>query len=101
MKYLLHEDAADDIRDAGNFYRERAGSVLAQAFFNSFEQAMALLLRYPEGGAPWLQKRRRLVMTRFPYAIVYDIAGEEIRVYAVAHHSRQPDYWQKRKWPTV
>lgn len=30
MKYLLHEGAAEDLRSAGNYYRERAGSVLDQ-----------------------------------------------------------------------
>ena len=39
---------------------------------------------------------RRALLTRFPYAIVFLIMSEEIRVLAVAHAKRRPGYWLNR-----
>ncbi len=41
---------------------------------------------------------RRLVVSRFPYSILYRrLAGGEIRVLAVAHHKRRPEFWHGRR----
>ena len=98
MNYRLHPEAASDLRQAAEYYRERAGTALAQAFLAEFESSIQLLLQHPLLGARWLQGKRRLVMTRFPYTIVYFVAGQEIRVLAVAHQSRRPGYWRRRTW---
>jgi hypothetical protein len=39
---------------------------------------------------------RRALLTRFPYAIVFVVQPEEIRVLAVAHAKRRPQYWLSR-----
>jgi plasmid stabilization system protein ParE len=98
MNYRLHPEAASDLREAAEYYRERAGAALAQAFLTEFENSIQLLLQHPLLGAPWLQGKRRLVMHRFPYTVVYFVAEQEIRVLAVAHQSRRPGYWRRRKW---
>ena len=40
--------------------------------------------------------RRRYLMKHFPYSLVYTVSSEEIRILAVAHHSRRPGYWASR-----
>src|SRR5262249_36068760 len=47
-----HPEASEDLREAAEFYRERAGNALALALLDHFEHAVALLLRtsYPSGG---------------------------------------------------
>jgi toxin ParE1/3/4 len=98
MIYSLHPEAESDLREAAEYYRERAGVTIAQAFFGDFEHAITLLLEHPLLGALWLHGKRRLVMRHFPYSIIYTIAAQEIQVLAVAHQSRRPGYWRKRKW---
>lgn len=97
MKYSLHPEAEDDLREAAEFYRERAGNALSQALFTEFERSMELLLQHPGLGALWRRDKRRYVMQHFPFSLVYIVSGEEIRILAVAHHSRRPGYWRSRK----
>jgi hypothetical protein len=40
---------------------------------------------------------RVLALHNFPYSLVYRIQGDEIRIVAVAHHSRRPGYWVERR----
>jgi len=39
---------------------------------------------------------RRVLMGRFPYAVVYREVGEEIEIVAVAHLKRRSAYWSRR-----
>lgn len=97
MKYWLHPEAANDLREAAEFYRTHADTVLSQALLMEFERAAGLLLQHPGLGAPWRHDKRRYVMRRFPYSVIYSITGEEMRILAVAHHSRRPGFWHARK----
>lgn len=67
MKYSLHPEAESDLREAAEFYRERADSVLSQALLGEFERSVAILLRHPALGALWRYGKRRYGMKRFPY----------------------------------
>ena len=40
---------------------------------------------------------RRFLLPGFPYLIVYESFDTEVFVYAVAHASRRPNYWRRRK----
>ena len=97
MRYSLHPEAEDDLREAAGFYREQAGNVLSQSLFAEFEISVDVLLRHPGLGVIWRFGKRRYVMKLFPYSLIYTFSGDEIRILAVAHHSRRPGYWRRRK----
>jgi toxin ParE1/3/4 len=97
MKYSLHPEVQQDLRDAAAFYRDRAGNNLSRSLLTEFERSVNLLLRHPQLGALWRHGKRRLIIQRFPYSIIYTVAGEEIRILAVAHQSRRPGFWRGRK----
>ena len=97
MRYALHPEAAQDLRDAAEFYRAHAGIALSQSFFGEFERAVSLLLEHPQLGGLWRRGKRRYPMKRFPYFLIYVVSGEEIRILAVAHYGRRPGYWRSRK----
>ena len=42
---------------------------------------------------------RRALLARFPYAVVFLVREEEVRVLAVAHAKRRPGYWLSRVRP--
>ena len=97
MNYWLHPEAQQDLREAAAFYREKVGAELSQSLLQEFERSVDLLLAHPGLGVIWRYGKRRLVMRRFRYALIYSVVGDEIRILAVAHHSRRPGYWRARK----
>jgi plasmid stabilization system protein ParE len=40
---------------------------------------------------------RRFASRRFPFALIYRIDGDRLRILAVAHRRRHPGYWSERK----
>ena len=51
---------------------------------------------FPLTGSPASKSTRRVFVKNFPFAVVYRLDAEGIVVFAVAHHSRKPEYWQPR-----
>lgn len=39
---------------------------------------------------------RCYLVPKFPYYLIYSIEPDHIRIIAVAHNKRKPDYWAKR-----
>jgi plasmid stabilization system protein ParE len=97
VNYWLHPEAQSDLREAAEFYRKQAGTALSQSFLAEFEHSVQLLLQYPRLGGKWRYGKLRLVTRHFPFSIIYALAGEQIRIIAVAHHSKRPGYWRQRK----
>ena len=97
MKVSLHPEAVEDLREAAKFYRERAGADLSRSLVDEFERSLKVLRTHPGIGGVWRGEMRRFAMKRFPYSLIYLVSEEEIRVLAVAHHSRRPGYWRERK----
>jgi len=40
---------------------------------------------------------RKRLLTNFPYALLYSLREDEIRILAVSHQRRRPFYWQGRE----
>jgi len=59
MRYWLHPEAREDLREAAEFYRERAGNALAMSPLEEFERAAALLQLHPGLGPIWRHGKRR------------------------------------------
>ena len=41
-------------------------------------------------------QRRRLVVRKFPFSIIYELHGNDVVILAVAHGKRRPNYWRER-----
>lgn len=97
MIYSLHPGAETDLREAAEFYKQRAGTILSRALLEEFDHAVNILLQHPKLGAPWRHNTRMHVLKRFPYSLIYKVSDEVLFIVAVAHQSRRPGYWSKRK----
>ena len=97
MKLVVTPPALADLHDAAAFYTLKANVELGLALVTEFERTANLLRDNPLLGAVFRSTRRRYILRRFPYSIIYQVAAEELRILAVAHHRRRPGYWTQRK----
>lgn len=93
----LHPAARREVRRAFDWYLQEAGQRIATGFLDDFEHTLSLLKAHPEIGEPGSSNTRRLIFQRYPYTAVYRLKGESLEIVAIAHHSRQPEYWAGRK----
>jgi toxin ParE1/3/4 len=95
LGFEITDEAEADYRNAVNFYAEDSKEA-ARAFAREFRAVIALLRERPLIGTPYIEGTRRKVFTRFPFAAIYDVLEDRVGIIAVAHHSRDPDYWMDR-----
>lgn len=97
MKLAVAPAALAELHDVAAFYTLKANVELGLAFVAEFEQTANFVLDNPLVGAVFRGDRRRYILRRFPYSIIYQIAAEELRILAIAHHRRSPGCWTHRK----
>lgn len=95
------EEATEEVAEAVNWYESESPG-LGLEFFEAVEAAIDLieadiipLQQLPREAHT--KEARRLILKRFPYDVVVLKRSDEILVIAVAHHSRKPGYWRKRR----
>lgn len=97
MRVSLNDEARADADVAIDWYIGEGALVAAEDFARTLDQALALLCDYPFMGEKAAHDTRMLTLHRFPYSLVYRVRHDEIRVIAIAHHSRRPGYWTDRQ----
>ncbi|OFV96656.1 MAG: hypothetical protein A3H28_03680 [Acidobacteria bacterium RIFCSPLOWO2_02_FULL_61_28] len=95
MRYEFHPEAEQEFVEAAAYY-ERNVRGLGERFGSEVRHAIERLLEYPELGSPIDADLRRLLLTRFPYFLIYSFTADLLRVVAVAHARRRPGYWRTR-----
>jgi plasmid stabilization system protein ParE len=97
VKLVVTPPALAELHDAAAFYTMKANVELGLAFVAEFERTANLVLDNPLLGTVFRSTRRRYILRRFPFSIIYQVNAEELRILAVAHHRRRPGYWAPRK----
>ena len=87
--------AEAELREAANYYESEAPG-LGRHFLSAVESALAEVLDFPLAGSPLRGEVRRKGIGRFPYQLLYRVAGKEVRILAVMHKRRRPLYWAER-----
>ncbi|MDB5926141.1 MAG: plasmid stabilization protein [Betaproteobacteria bacterium] len=95
MRLEFHPEAEQEFLEAVLRYEAEVPS-LGERFDAELHAATAVLLQYPEIGAPLESDFRKPVLERFPYSLIYSRTPDTIDVLAVAHDRRPPGYWQGR-----
>ena len=89
--------AAEELAAAVDWYEKRRAG-LGSEFYDAIVRTVNRIAEMPEAGSPFLDlKARRMLVTGFPYQVVYRIDSHDIRVIAVAHLKRRPGYWRHRR----
>jgi plasmid stabilization system protein ParE len=90
--------AETEIDDAADWYAvQDDGDQLSDDFLRELDRVVRLVHERPQAWTEIEPGVRRMVLRRFSYALIYVIKPQEILVLAVAHHSREPGYWQGRE----
>ncbi len=95
MKYEFHPEAELELYEAALRYESEITG-LGIRFGNEVEQVISLLLEHPEMGARVDEDLRHFVLRKFPFSVVYATMGELVYIVAIAHGSREPEYWRLR-----
>ena len=96
MRVEFHPAAAREFAAAADFY-EGALPGLGHRFRDSVGDTIALVLEHPDVGSIRRANMRHLIVSDFPFDLVYRVQGEVLQVLALAHHRRRPGYWQRRR----
>lgn len=95
MHVTFNELAERELNDAAQYYEyERPG--LGTSFIAEVRRCTAILAHYPESAPVVLGAVRRRLCQRFPYALLYSVTGNELRILAVMNLKRRPGYWVGR-----
>ena len=94
---IFNRLAIKDYREARVWYSGRSEDAAA-SFIDEVSAAVKRISEAPDT-LPFVSgKYRRVRVERFPYVLVfYKRTEHDIRVVAVAHTSRRPGYWRRRK----
>jgi toxin ParE1/3/4 len=96
----IHAAAAEEAAEAAAWY-EREHPGLGEDFQRALDAALDLLEEevVPLVSVPGTAASRglkRLLLRRFPYAVIVREGAEEVVVIAFAHAARRPGYWRDR-----
>ncbi|MGH9236930.1 MAG: type II toxin-antitoxin system RelE/ParE family toxin [Vicinamibacterales bacterium] len=95
MRVSFNLLAERELNETAQYY-ERESSGLGAAFLAEIEHTCAQITEYPEAAPAVLGAIRRRLLRRFPYAVLYRLHGDSIRILAVMNLKRRPAYWIDR-----
>jgi len=94
-KVAFHPEAGRELLAAARYYEAQAQN-LGVEFLEAVELACSRLTDHPEVGRPFGARLRRVLVARFPFAVVYRAEADRTLILAVAHLRRKPGYWRAR-----
>lgn len=97
MRVSLSEEALADAQQAADWYIDEGAWGAAVALQVEISQALSRIAAAPGLGTPGPEGTRILPLHRFPVSLVYRVAGDELRVIAVAAQRRRPGHWAGRR----
>ncbi|MEQ1758563.1 MAG: type II toxin-antitoxin system RelE/ParE family toxin [Vicinamibacterales bacterium] len=95
MVASFHDLAKVELNEAAEYY-EREHSGLGATFVAEVERSTTTILEHPEASPIVGGTIRRKLLRRFPYALLYRVRAERVRVLAIMNLKRRPGYWVGR-----
>jgi len=96
MRTRYNPLARDEVIKAANYFEDQ-GVGLGHKFLTAIDQAVNEIADSP---LAWPRTkygtRKRILVSPFPYTIHYKIQYNELVIIAVAHQSREPEFWKDR-----
>lgn len=96
-KLTSHHEAELEAKEIAEWYGDhnpKAAARFSQQLARTTERILENPLQFPV----LRRKVRRALVSDFPYAVLFEATDREIRIFAVTHGKRKPNYWLKRKF---
>jgi plasmid stabilization system protein ParE len=97
LPIVFHELAERELNDTAAYYYAQERPGLGEAFLAEVERVIHLMAEKPTAGTAVREDIRRWRLRRFPYAVIYRIRADHVRILAIAAHKRRPSYWLGRR----
>lgn len=95
MTFSFHAAARAELSQAVDYYEECEPG-LGYEFLEEVYATIARVLQYPEAWSQLSPRARRCLTRRFPYGVIYQPKQDDVRILAIAHSHRRPEYWLNR-----
>ncbi len=93
VEFLL--PAYYEYSDAVDYYNLRFPG-LGSKLESDFRKAIERIKKYPDAWQQETKETRRVLLSSFPYKIVYHLYDETVYIIAFAHTHQKPYYWVDR-----
>ncbi len=93
---IYHPDAEYEFLESAKYYEIQCIG-LGYKYIFAIDNAIQDIISHPQAWQIIERDIRRHQTKHFPYGIYYRILPDHIRILAVAHLHRDPDYWKTRK----
>ncbi|HET6424663.1 MAG TPA: type II toxin-antitoxin system RelE/ParE family toxin [Planctomycetaceae bacterium] len=95
MQLIYHPHAEAELIESAQYYEQQLNGLGAD-FLETIDAAILTIEDAPTRWAIVESNVRRYILPRFPFAIYYRVLPDALRILAIKHHSRHPDYWRYR-----
>ena len=92
MRFEFSPEARAEFEDGERYY-ERQIPGLGARFRSDVRETLVRLRNWPLAAPVERGEIRRLILSRFPYKLLYSVEADRIYILAVAHLHRAPGYW--------
>ncbi|HEY4125553.1 MAG TPA: type II toxin-antitoxin system RelE/ParE family toxin [Rhizomicrobium sp.] len=94
-RVLFRQEAENDVAEAFAWYESRSKGLGAD-FLRALDVAVSSIQRRPSLHREIAPGRRRVLLRRFPYSVVYYLHNEDLVIVACFHGKRDPRRLQDR-----
>ncbi len=94
MSFRFLSPALVELKEAAEYY-ESALSGLGADFIDEVDSTIQRIVSFPEAWGRISEHYRHCITRRFPYALIYEMSGDQILIVSVFHLSREPCSWKK------
>jgi toxin ParE1/3/4 len=95
-RLVFRPEAEAEIFAAAEWYEKRKLGLAAE-LLRALDAVIAAVERNPHQFPQVHGEKRRALLRRFPYGVIFSVSGEEIIVLACTHARQNPKRWQRRR----
>ncbi len=94
-KVTYHPEAYEELKEAALYY-DSCKPDLGTRFLTRIDSAVNFICHNSQLFRADNLDRRRYIVKKFPFLLIYKVEGDVIFILAVAHAARKPGYWKSR-----